>query len=285
MMNKMLIWLLISAILPFLYSEEEVSLAPTTLEIGDSIDKVTEVLGDPTGKMQSGDFSIYYYKLGNVHMKSGKISSLNLITEETWESRQQAAAEAKELRRIKGEELLTSIKEDDEFSELPAENRLAFWEQFRRDYPEVDVYVLHAQAKIETEKIIEKKQEENRIAALERRVLNAEIEARKAAKAAETQRLFKQTRYNNRYPSVIYYPQSHIIRKTGSGNNRPKPVQPIYNGSTLSGAVVIPGLNLNINGSLGTQSTTTTNTSSGFVNGQNGVMKVQSSEGFIRSFY
>lgn len=251
--------------------------APLELQVGDSTEKVIRLLGEPKGKMESGDFSIYYYKLGSIHINAGKISSLDLISEEEWQRRRTVEETARAARKEKGEELLASIKADEQFAALPAGNRLAFWEQFRRDYPEVDVYVLYSQAKVEADKDAEKQQEANRLAELERRVLMAEAQARsasQAAQAAQTQQLFNQNRYYDRYPSVVVVPQPYIIRKKENGHHKPKPEHPIYPGTSISGVQVSPGFNVSVGGSFKNQTTTTTTNTSGFVNGR-GVLQVQ----------
>ncbi len=290
-MKRFIIWLFISFTLPFLDAGEEINTELLTLALGDSVEKMLEVLGEPNGKMESGDFSIYYFKLGTVKLKSDKISSLDIISEAEWQNRQNAEAVARAENTQKGEEILASIIDDEKFAALPAENRLAFWEQFRIDYPDVDIYVLYSQAKVEADIIADEKaarqREDDRLNSLERRVMMAEAEARNATNVAQNQQLYNQNRYYNDYPSVVVIPQSYYVRKKGheNGHHNPKPTHPIYNGTTLSGTAITPGVNLNISGSFGSQSSSTTTNTSGFVNGQNGVMRIQSSQGFKRMFY
>ncbi|MDF3128223.1 hypothetical protein P0Y35_03330 [Kiritimatiellaeota bacterium B1221] len=185
--------------------------------------------------------------------------------------------------------ILASTVADENFAALPVENRAAFWEQFQKDYPDVDVYVLYTRAKVEADKIAEEKaakqREENRLSSLEQRVLMAEAEARNATRASQNQQYVNQYRYDNRYPSVVVVPQSYIIRTKGNGHHKPRPTNPLYNGSTLSGTVIAPGLNLNINGSYSSQSGSSSSRTHGYVNGQNGVMRIQSNDGYKRSFY
>ncbi|MDF3128222.1 hypothetical protein P0Y35_03325 [Kiritimatiellaeota bacterium B1221] len=103
MFNTLIIWLLISSLTPLLPAEEAVHTVPLTLEIGDSVDKMKAVLGEPNGKMESGDFSVYYFKYGTVKLTSDKISSLDLISEEEWQRRQRAESEARAERKKQGE--------------------------------------------------------------------------------------------------------------------------------------------------------------------------------------
>ena len=232
------------------------------LNIGDSAEKVVEILGNPTGYMETGELGIYYFELGSVHMKSGKVTSMNLISHESLVTRKEAEAEARELNRIKGEELLVSIKADDLFSVLPAEDRLIFWENFRRDYPEVDIYILYTTSKIEASKIVRDRQEEERIASLERRVRNAEFAADRAVKLAETQRVLDYSNYYNRSRGR-YYATPYIIRR----NNRTHVPPQRIRGSTSNSTV---GLNLDFRS--GTRISTNNTSRIGHVVGPTGTM-------------
>jgi hypothetical protein len=210
-MKKNLFYLLLFLALAHTQADEIDSFPD--LNIGDNAEQVVEHLGEPTGYMETEDYGIYYFELGSVHMKDGKVSSMNLISHETLVNRREAKAGAREANRIKGEKLLASIKEDDLFSVLPAEDRLSFWEKFRQDYPDVDVYVLYTTAKIEAAKVVRDRREEERLVSLERRVFNAEREAERAKQAAQTQRLFENTRSYNSYPRVVYLPSSYVYRR------------------------------------------------------------------------
>jgi hypothetical protein len=198
----------------FTYADSESNPPLSSIDVGDSREQVKDVMGEPNGFLESGDFAIYYYKLGTVKFRSGKVSTLDLMSEEEWQRRQQAQEKAREARRIKGEEVLAKVSDDPHFAELPAENRLAFWKKFQEDYPDADVYIPYSHAKIEVEKKREQQREQQRIAKLERRVERAEMEAKRAADTAATQRDVAYTRYyNSLYPRVIVYPQSYTPRK------------------------------------------------------------------------
>lgn len=273
MVKKLFIWLLLIIPASFLSAETEPP-SPLSLKIGDSAEKVKEVLGEPKGLMETSEFGIYYYKLGNVHLKAGKVSALNLISEQEWNERQTAEAEARKARRIQGEEILQSIKEDPDFASLPAANRVAFWERFHRDYPDVDIYALQAQAKVEADLEKQKQQEQERIANLERRVRNAEQQANRAVQAVEKQKIENRNRVSYRSPPVIYYPQPYVIRNI-----------PRHPGSSSGNSLSFSGNGVNLNIGLNSHQSSTTTRTSGFVNSQNGVMRVQSREGFIQDFY
>lgn len=245
------------------------------LSIGDSSEKVKEVMGEPNGSMESGTFAIYYYKLGTVKMRSGKVSELNFISEQEWVDQQEAQRKAQEARRIEGEEIVKTMKEDPDFAALPAKNRLEFWEQFRRDFPDVNVYVLYSQAKIEAENIAETERKERQVVALERRLETAEAEVRRAAQELETQRIFELTRSNNYLtPQVIAYSTPYIIRKN---RNCRTP----YTRKRLT--VSDKGVKVSVGGR--SRRVTTSSSTSRFITSPRNVMDIQTSEGFKRDFY
>lgn len=251
--------LMISA---FSFAESEHTI--TDLKIGDSPEKVIQVLGQPTGYMETTEMGIYYFDQGSVKMKDGKVTSMNLISKTQLEKKQAAEAKARAARKEKGEELLKSIKEDEYFALLPADERHAFWEKFKSDYPEVDIYILHTQAKIEAEKITAKEREEARISALERRVENAEDQAQQAAQAAQTAQIFSYTsRYNSRF-SNYHYPSSIVIRSSRS--NRYHKKYPY---------VKVPhkGSGIDVNLRIGTSHQNSRSNTRGFVTGPEGTMR------------
>lgn len=253
--------LLTASILPSLGAE------PTELRIGDSPEKVESVLGKPDGYMAMDTLTIYTYELGTIRFKEDKVSSINLITPEELAVKKQQEAEAVALRTAQGEKIKAAMEADERFAALPAENRAAFWERFRRDYPEVDVYVLYYQAKAEADQIAaaenEKKREQLRIANLELRVQQAEEAARQAQQAAATARIFNQTRYyNSSYPYVVNT-SPIIIRKT---THNPQPEYPIYG----------PGWNVrvNLNGEH-SQTTTSGSTLNGYPRGNSYIQGIK----------
>ena len=228
---------------------------PTDLKIGDSIARVEEVMGKPKGYMAMDKLTIYTYDLGTVRFTEDKVTAIDLITAEELRLKQQQEAEARAARKIQGEAIKSQMEADEKFAALPAKSRLEFWERFRRDYPDVEVYVLYHQAKTEADQIAAKEQEAQRIDELEQRVRQAEAAARQAQQSAEIARVFNQTRYYNRYPYVVNT-SPIIIRKTYP---QTKPSYPIYG----------PGWNLNFNLN-GGQSQTSTSTSTSFSGYQRG---------------
>lgn len=245
---KNLTYITIAAVLSGLFLRAD----PTDLKIGDSIARVEEVMGKPKGYMAMDKLTIYTYDLGSIRFTEGKVTTIDLITAEELQIKQKQEAELRAARKIQGEAIKTQMAADEQFAALPAASRREFWERFRRDYPDVDVYVLYHQAKTEADQIAAKEQETKRIDALEQRVRQAEAAARQAQQAAETARVFNQTRYYNSYPYVVNT-SPIIIRRT---SYQTKPSTPIYG----------PGwnLNLNLNGGQSQTSTSTSTTFSGY---------------------
>ncbi|MGA0368296.1 MAG: hypothetical protein ACO3N7_02475 [Kiritimatiellia bacterium] len=273
MKNSVLPLVLMLGLLPLFAGEDPES---ALLKVGDPAEKIRKVLGEPRSSMESADFAIYHYRLGNVQVKSGKVSKLELISEEEWKARQLEEASARELQRKKGAEILAKVLSDEKFAALPADVRLAFWEQFRQDYPDTEIYLHYAQAKVEAEKIQAARAEQQRDAEWEQRVRQLEFQAERAAESAELQRIFALTRhYNRQYPQVIVYPQSYIFRK------HPEPTQKVSSANRLSFSG--RGIDFSIGG-------TSSRQQYGFSNrwdsgSGNGVMSIRSDAGFSQSFY
>lgn len=222
---------------------------PTDLKIGDSLERVEEIMGKPKGYMAMDKLTIYTYDLGTIRFSEDKVTAIDLITAEELQVKHQQEAEARSARKLQGEAIKKEMTADETFAALPAPARLEFWERFRRDYPEVDVYALYHQAKSEADQIAAKAQEAKRIDDLEKRVQQAEAAAREAQKAAETARVFNQTRYYNRYPYVVNT-SPVIIRKYPQN----RPTHPDYG----------PGWNLNLNLNGGRTQSSSTRSFSGY---------------------
>lgn len=117
---------------------------------GDSIDRVILLLGEPTGRFNSGDTEILYYRRGTVTLRDGKVTKASVVSESEarWKEAQRAriaaerkaaAIRAREERIRKGTEEKSAKTGDEEFKKLPAAQQLAYWLGFKTKYPEVSV--------------------------------------------------------------------------------------------------------------------------------------------------
>lgn len=183
---------------------------------GDEMDTVLERLGPPSGSIGSDRFRILYYERGEIHLRNDVVEAIDLISEEearlrkeTREAQRLAAQEAIEEQRKQrieeGERRLAARLEDPAFLNAPAEQRLAFFTTFQRNYPEVDVSF---ERQVALSEVAAKRQElrlaqarENERRDMERRMWEAEERAAKAEREAlQTRRAALQTRRAALYP-------------------------------------------------------------------------------------
>lgn len=121
-----------------------------TIEVGVPESRVRELLGRPTGRLESGPLTMLSYDRGIVTLVDGRVTTNSLVSAEEarrraeWNARIQEekreAEEAARQRRIAvGTAELQQTLTDAAFTNRPAVDRLAYWEKFRRTYPEVTV--------------------------------------------------------------------------------------------------------------------------------------------------
>ena len=196
---------------PLVYSKERVNamkqrlfmavamlvagLAQAEVRVGDSLAAVRAELGEPRGEMSSGDYHLLYYERGKVELRGGKVVKADLISAEELERRtllglqraaeaEKAAQEARARRITEGTALRQAKLADAVFMRSSADDRVAFWQYFKKTYPEVALGDEYTMALRELEQdLAEARVEQQRqaqIAALEQRVSDAEDRARRA---------------------------------------------------------------------------------------------------------
>jgi hypothetical protein len=117
---------------------------------GDSVDQVLEVLGEPKGTFQKGDFITYVYDQGVVDIVGEKVVYVDLLTEAEVRERKTAVRKAQAEQATRrtsqkrknvedGHRVRAQRLADKSFQEKPASERLAYWLSFQRRYPGVDV--------------------------------------------------------------------------------------------------------------------------------------------------
>jgi hypothetical protein len=160
--------------------------AASEIQIGDSLTTVIASLGEPEGLISDGRRTLLYYERGRVDLADGKVVSASLISPEQAEARRVAqlradalarqVAEEQRARRIaEGTALLQQKLSDPGFLTSPASYRVAFWQTFQRNYPEVSVGDDYAAALRE-----QQADEAARLAEAERAQQMAELEQRAA---------------------------------------------------------------------------------------------------------
>ena len=204
-----------------------VPVADEGLAVGDLSADVHRVLGEPQGYIKSGGTEFLLYDRGRVELKDGVVTGVDLVSAETAEAmrlarEQQRAARAEASRRRRetlreaGETLRLQKLGDPAFQSAAAGEQLAFWQQFRRRYRDVNVDFEYAQALARHRQELEKDALERRLAELERRLDDTAERARRAELEAEEAR--------RRSYSTVYYRHSPVVYARGPVVTCPTPV-------------------------------------------------------------
>jgi hypothetical protein len=187
------------------------------LSIGDDRLTVLKTLGQPEGRIEMGALERLFFDRGEIQLRDGLVSRIELVSEEVAEARREREAIESEARRERGEAIKAERLADPEFRARPAARQYAFWRDFRREFPEVDVFVQYTDAKAAYEQDVARQRDAERLANVERRVAEAERRAAQAETTART--LSSSTRFDyttrpviihsrrtSRYPHWPYFP-------------------------------------------------------------------------------
>ena len=195
--------------------------SPPEVVPGDDVETVYEILGKPHGAVGSTRFRILHYPRGEVYLRGGAVERTNLISEEELEARRARTLE-RELKRErerrerleKGRALRDEKLADESFQERPVRDRLAFWNTFRRHYPEVDIaFELEVtRSEAEEEERLRRQEERRRdqLLALQQRV--REAEARATRIEDENRRLEEERRHLRQRPRVSHVSPIYVIQ-------------------------------------------------------------------------
>ncbi len=200
------------AVGPLLATEET-----DTVQAGDSMQKVIDILGRPQGVAEMGSKQVMFFDRGEVVLEDGKVAKVDILTAEAHsdyldrreETRRvsQEQAEARRQQRIeRGEAQKASKLSDPVFLSATADVRLRYWSKFRRSYPEVDISQQLDQALDEFEADTKRQEQERRILELEARVRMAEAKAERS----ERRRYYSFPPY---YGGGIYINRGHQTRR------------------------------------------------------------------------
>ncbi len=156
---------------------------------GDTVREVRAALGAPNGELHKGDRHLLYYDRGEVELRSGSVIRVALLSNAdfaTLEVRRAQVREEQEARRARlsaeGEALKARVLADPSFLVAPLSYQVAFWENFSRRYPGVigAEPLLIARLRLAEQRRTQIEQEQ-RLADLEARVIEAESRANEAA--------------------------------------------------------------------------------------------------------
>jgi len=189
--------------------------ARSDISVGDPVERVHAILGQPQGYIRCGTFEVLTYDRGKVALRDGIVTEFELISaeeaealrirkEHQREARRQALALRRQELRVEGEALKENTLADPAFFGLTAREKVDFWESFRKRYPDVPVEAEYAGALAQQRDDIEQERMQRRLEDMERRVARAEERAREAERAAE--------RANRRdlRRTYVYYPPASL---------------------------------------------------------------------------
>lgn len=206
------------------------------ITIGDSEERVCEVLGQPRGWMKSLAITVLLYERGRVELIDDKVTRIELVSKEEADARRIAReAEAQQLaarqiaeraQRIEeGTALKARMLEDVRLQDASAGTQVGAWESFQRRFPEVSVATELAEARSLKQAEDERYQLEARLAAMERLAASAERRADAAEKKAEE----ASERARDRQRTYVYYTTPlYDICSTGVLLGRPPYRNPVY---------------------------------------------------------
>lgn len=172
------------------------------IEIGQAEESVLETLGKPMGSIALRDKTLLLYPQGEITVKNGKVSHIDLMEKEEFaadqerlkQEREQWLAEQerlKAMRKKEGEAIRADKLKSQAFAALPAKDRVDYWRGFQIRYPSVDVSEQIGAAVASYDSELEELRSQQKIAELEARVAKAEQET--ATARLETEKLKEET--------------------------------------------------------------------------------------------
>lgn len=190
--------------------------AAATVVPGQSAAQVIEALGKPMGTIGLREKTLLLYPQGEVTLKDGLVTEVDLMNEEQFEADQErlrrereewlADQERRAAGRIEEAEAIRADKmQSRAFAALPAKDRVDYWRSLQARYPEIDLSPQIAKALDSYQSELEELRSQQRIAQLEARVAQAEKEA--ATARLETKKLREETERTeqSRHFGLRYY--------------------------------------------------------------------------------
>ena len=220
--------------------------ATAEIQIGDTRERVLEVLGQPQGLMQLNDREWLLYPRGQLQLEENRVVRMDIEDPETFALRQErermetaARQQRRQIERaqriLDGEAERNRLLADIELINASPEARYRVWSDFQRTYPEVSAgpHLFQAQAEYQLE--LERRAKDRRIDELERQVEQVEREARTAREEAREAREARS--FDRRYG---YYQHPPVI-VTGTSAYNPYHVYPPRDGRYYHAAPYIYG--------------------------------------------
>ena len=220
------------------------ALAAMDVHLGDSLADVRSALGPPRGQAQLGDRLVLFYDRGQVQLVGGRVTNSDFLSPQDFaalQAQREAAAARAAQARAEGEALKAKKLADPAFLSAPPAYQLAFWEDFRRRYPDVSCDDAYNLALARRQEQLEQAEHDREMADLRARVATAED------RAAEAEQEARRTRYSGFLGWPVYFGDTGRRHERGRDHDRDRrpspglPIGPTF-GPTTGRASGSPGL-------------------------------------------
>lgn len=161
------------------------------VHLGDSLAEVRSTLGAPHGQAQVGGKLVLFYDTGQVQLVDDRVMRSDFLSpDELAAQRAEDARLARSQARhmAEGEALKAKRLADPAFTSAPLSYQLEFWQDFRRQYPEVSCDDEYTLALARRQEQLDSEEHEQKITDLESRVADAEDQAAQAERDAQQAR-------------------------------------------------------------------------------------------------
>ncbi|HTB79513.1 MAG TPA: hypothetical protein VK717_01360 [Opitutaceae bacterium] len=165
----------------------------STIEVhlGDSLAEVRSTLGAPHGQAQVGSKLVLFYDTGQVQLVDDRVTRSDFLSPDELAAQRAEDARLARLQAqhmTEGEALKAKKLADPAFTSAPRSYQLEFWQDFRRQYPEVSCDDEYKLALARRQEQVDTEEHAQQIADLEARVADAEDQAAQAERDAQQAR-------------------------------------------------------------------------------------------------
>jgi len=186
------------------------------VQLGDNRQMIVEEMGSPTGEISAGSVTVMFFPRGEIRLRDGAVSSIDLVSETELAAQQAAmadelvrldAARAERTRRleVEGRAELAARKSSPDFMQLNATEQLASWRSFAARYPMISIAEELATLRErfgQEQRLYELDvANEQRMAELEDRLADAEARAERAERLARNRSGYRSGLRFSGYPN------------------------------------------------------------------------------------
>jgi hypothetical protein len=136
---------------------------------GDTLEQAVATLGAPRGRLQVAGRNLVYFERGEIEVRDGRVTRVDLLTPEEHAARQAREAQQRDERETRRNELLVagtaerdSKLADENFRAAPVAYQVSYWQGFAARYPGVSVAEPLTIARLKLNEQLEQKAREAR---------------------------------------------------------------------------------------------------------------------------